>query len=149
MSDSLRPLQSLDYSLPGSSVHGILQARILEWVAISFSRGSYWPRNQTPSLLHCRQILYWLNYEGRFNSIKGLKTFCVSLEVEPTPKQQYCFLAVSTLSLHPLSSLISNCLNPPFGPQGRSRRLIEAYVLQTRNGEHTTDLYFRAPQSST
>ena len=29
-----------DYSLPGSSVHGILQARILEWVAISFSRGS-------------------------------------------------------------------------------------------------------------
>ena len=34
-------------SLPGSSVHGILQARILEWVAISFSRGSSWPRNQT------------------------------------------------------------------------------------------------------
>ena len=30
----------LDPSLPGSSVHGILQARILEWVAISFSRGS-------------------------------------------------------------------------------------------------------------
>ena len=34
-------------SLPGSSVHGILQARILEWVAISFSRGSSWPRDQT------------------------------------------------------------------------------------------------------
>ena len=34
-------------SLSGSSVHGILQARILEWVAISFSRGSSWPRNQT------------------------------------------------------------------------------------------------------
>ena len=30
----------MDYSLPGSSVHGILQARILEWVAIPFSRGS-------------------------------------------------------------------------------------------------------------
>ena len=30
----------MDYSFPGSSVHGILQARILEWVAISFSRGS-------------------------------------------------------------------------------------------------------------
>ena len=29
-----------DYTLPGSSVHGILQARILEWVDISFSRGS-------------------------------------------------------------------------------------------------------------
>ena len=37
----------MDYSLPGSSVHGISQMRILEWLAISFSRGSSWPRNQT------------------------------------------------------------------------------------------------------
>ena len=37
----------MDYSLPGSSVLGILQARILEWVAISFSRGSFWPRDQS------------------------------------------------------------------------------------------------------
>ena len=37
----------MDYSLPGSSVHGILQARILEWVAISFSRGSFQPRDRT------------------------------------------------------------------------------------------------------
>ena len=34
-------------SLPGSSVHGTLQARILEWVAIPFSRGSSQPRDQT------------------------------------------------------------------------------------------------------
>ena len=33
----------MDYSLPGSSVHGIFQARVLEWVAISFSRGSSRP----------------------------------------------------------------------------------------------------------
>ena len=31
---------TMDYSPPGSSVHGILQARIREWVAISFSRGN-------------------------------------------------------------------------------------------------------------
>ena len=37
----------MDYSLPGSSVHGIFQARILEWVAISFSRGSSQPRDWT------------------------------------------------------------------------------------------------------
>ena len=43
MSDSLQPM---DCSLPGSSVHGIFQARILEWVAISFSRGSSWLRDQ-------------------------------------------------------------------------------------------------------
>ena len=37
----------MDCSLSGSSVYGILQARILEWVAISFSRGSSQPRDQT------------------------------------------------------------------------------------------------------
>ena len=37
----------MDCSPRGSSVHGILQARILEWIAISFSRGSSWPRDGT------------------------------------------------------------------------------------------------------
>ena len=37
----------MDCSLPGSSVQGIFQARVPKWVAISFSRGSSWPRNQT------------------------------------------------------------------------------------------------------
>ena len=43
----VRLCESVDCSLPGSSVHGILQARILEWVAISFSRGSSQPRDRT------------------------------------------------------------------------------------------------------
>ena len=37
----------MDYSLPGSSVHSVLQARILEWVAMLFSRASSWPRDRT------------------------------------------------------------------------------------------------------
>ena len=37
----------MDYSLPGSSVHGVLQERILEWVAIPFFRGSSQPRDQS------------------------------------------------------------------------------------------------------
>ena len=41
------PCDPVDCSLPGYFVHGILQARILEWVAISFSRGSSWPRYHT------------------------------------------------------------------------------------------------------
>ena len=52
---------SMDYSLPGASVHGILQARLLEWVAISFSGGSSLPRDQTHiSYISCfgRQVLY-------------------------------------------------------------------------------------------
>ena len=38
--------------LPGSSVHGISQARTLEWVVISFPRGSSWPRDQIPGSCH-------------------------------------------------------------------------------------------------
>ena len=37
----------MDCSLPGSSGRGISQARVLKWVAVSFSRGSSWPRDQT------------------------------------------------------------------------------------------------------
>ena len=59
MSDSC---DYMDCRLPGSSAHGILQARILEWVAISFSRVSSDPGIE-PGLLHCRQILYQLSHE--------------------------------------------------------------------------------------
>ena len=37
----------MDCNLPGSSIHGIFQGRVLEWVAISFFRGSFWPRDWT------------------------------------------------------------------------------------------------------
>ena len=46
----------MDYSPPGSSLHGIFQARILEWIAISFSRGSSPPRDQT----HISPIDKWI-----------------------------------------------------------------------------------------
>ena len=54
----------MDCSPPGSSVHGILQARILEWVAISSSRGSSWPRDHTWGSWIGRQILYHLSHQG-------------------------------------------------------------------------------------
>ena len=53
----------VDCSRPGSSIHGILQARTLEWVAIPFSGGSFWPRDWTPGLRYCRQILYHLSHQ--------------------------------------------------------------------------------------
>ena len=52
---------SLDCSLPGSSVHGIFQARILEWVSIFFSRRSSLTQGSNLGLLHCRQTLYCLS----------------------------------------------------------------------------------------
>ena len=42
------------------TVHAILQARILEWVAFPFFRGSFQPRDQNPGLPHCKQILFFL-----------------------------------------------------------------------------------------
>ena len=58
---SLSPVQlcnPMDYA-----AHGILQARILEWVAVPFSRGFFPTHGSNPGLLHCRQILYQLNHQ--------------------------------------------------------------------------------------
>ena len=46
----------MDYNLPGSSVHRILQERILEWDAMPYSRGCFQRRGQTSGLLH---LLHW------------------------------------------------------------------------------------------
>ena len=55
----------IDCSLPGSFVHGILQARTAEWVAISSSRGSFWHRDGICISCIGRQILYhWANWEA-------------------------------------------------------------------------------------
>ena len=51
-------LWSMDYRLQGSSVHGMFQARILEWVAISYSRGSSWPRDWIHFSCIGRHVLY-------------------------------------------------------------------------------------------
>ena len=60
----------MDYSLPVFSVHVILQARIMEWVSISFSRGSSWPRDQTWVSCIGRWILYhWAAQDAHQNDI--------------------------------------------------------------------------------
>ena len=70
-----------------SSVHGILQVRLLEWVAIPFSRESFQPRGP----LHCRQILYRLSHYGVLQLKKKkknnfLKTlWLVEQEAVPSP----------------------------------------------------------------
>ena len=65
----LIPFDPLDCSPPGSSVHGILQARILEWVAIPFSRDLPDPKIELGSS-HCRQILYHLRHHGSHSYMK-------------------------------------------------------------------------------
>ena len=67
----------MDCSPPGSSVHGILQVRILEWVAIPSSKGSSWPRDRT-----------WIS--------------CIADEVsiEPPGKPKYTHNPIEILSQH-------------------------------------------------
>ena len=54
----------MDCSLPGSSVHGILQAIELEWIAISFSSGSSWPRDRTWVSRIVDRHFYHLSHQG-------------------------------------------------------------------------------------
>ena len=66
----------MDCSLSGSSIHGILQARVLEWVAISFSRGSSQPRDQTQvSRIVGRRFTIWATREVQVRFIIYISSF--------------------------------------------------------------------------
>ena len=67
----------MDCSLPGSSLHGILQARVQEWVAISFSRGSSQPRNRTQVSCIVSKTLYHLSHHGspKVKSLSRVRLF--------------------------------------------------------------------------
>ena len=83
----------VDCSLPGSSIHGIFQARVLEWVAISFSRGSSRPRDQARiSRIVDRRFTVWATRE--------LCVFCFSFLF-------FFFFSSSKLKLFPAAFLIS------------------------------------------
>ena len=79
------------YSLPGSSVHGILQARIPEWFAISFYRGSFKPREWTcVSCLAGRFFIIWATRDAKINGYYCLKPF------KPQSFGVACYIAVMT-----------------------------------------------------
>ena len=103
-------LRPVDCSPPASSVHGIFQARILEWVAISFSRGSSWPRDRTCVFcVSCigRQILYHWTTRGKF-TLPKLKGF--GLECTRQLPNDFVFLRIGytsswTLNVPKMSNL--------------------------------------------
>ena len=70
------------YNLPGSSVHGISKARVLEWVAISFSRGIFLTQGLNLHLLHWQADSLPLSHQG-----------------SPNARQTRSFFAHNTLSL--------------------------------------------------
>ena len=70
------PSDPTDSSLPGSSVHGILQARVLEWVAIPFSKGSSQPSNQTQVSCIAGGFFTFCSREALILYNKNLLNFC-------------------------------------------------------------------------
>ena len=78
----------MDGKLPGSSFHGIFQARILEWVAISYSRGSSWPEIEPKSLASPASV------GGFFTAVPPGKPYLL----QPLPKS-------GILSCHPAYGL--------------------------------------------
>ena len=74
----------MDWSLPGSSVHGIFQATVLEWVAIFFSRGASQPRDQTRvSRTAGRRFTLWATREAH----PSKKPCAIPARSQPTPLQ--------------------------------------------------------------
>ena len=82
----------MNCSSPGSSIHGILQARILAWVAISFSRGSSWSQGSNPHHLH---LLHWqegslLGMEPRSRALQTHSLHLSSPGKHESPTTLYC-----------------------------------------------------------
>ena len=88
----------MDYSPPGSSVHGILQVRIIEWVAIPFSRGSSQPRDRT-------QVSH---IAGRFFTIWATR------EVHESIRQMWIYSQALSLTSYVTLDKVFNLAEPQF-----------------------------------
>ena len=108
--DSLRPQ---DCSLPGSSVHGIFQATVLEWIAISFSRGSSWLRDRT-----------WVSLIVQFSSVaQSSLTLCDPMNRStPGLPVYHQFPEFTQIHVHRVSDAIqpSHPLSTPSPPAPKS-----------------------------
>ena len=78
----------VDCSPPCSSVHGVFQARVLEWVAISFSRGSSWPRDQTQVSRIVSKMLYCLSHQGSLCILKQDSGIFTGIQKYPAPTKK-------------------------------------------------------------
>ena len=93
----------------GFSVHGILQARILEWVAIPFSRGIFQTQGLNPGLPHCRQILYQLSHKGSPDAITNILLKTITARLRRVPEISWLLRGTAWMWNHckPVSVLIS------------------------------------------
>ena len=123
----------MDCSLPGSSVHGIFQAIVLEWIAISFSRGSSQPRNRTQVSRIVRQTLYHLSHQGSANDTTLLKSLSGSLSHSEAKSKSLSWPQVPVWSGYPPPSSLLALLHPL-----RASFLIFWHVLLGDPGTNST-----------
>ena len=98
----------MDCRPPGSSVPGISQARILEWVAISFSRGSSWPRDWIQvSHIAGRRFNLWATGES---SLGGWGQRTVQIIIYQSTKSHLWLLCLQSVQFSSL--VVSHCLRP-------------------------------------
>ena len=95
----------MDYSHPGSSVHGILQARTLEWVAIPFSRGSSQPKDRTQVSYIAGIFTFWVTRKAMQENWSGLfptqgSNLCL---LNTSPELQADSLSLSSLYIQKYS----------------------------------------------
>ena len=123
MSNSLQPHEAL----PGSSVHGIPQARILEWVTMPCFRGSSWPKDQT----HLSCLL------GRF----------FTLVLPGNPEREYTSKVLHDASHKIWASLVTQLIkNLPAKGETWIRSLDWEDPLEKGKATHSSILAWRIPQ---
>ena len=134
----------MDWSPPGSSVHGILQARILEWAAILFSRWSSWPRD--PAWVSCiagrffyhwaRVILYTLFKDYPTPTLKKKPT---SLQWPLRSSAFWCFIIWLHYLLLSVCSHSSSQLGPCLSFNAQAHSYLRGFVrlLPPLNAFHT------------
>ena len=131
-----------DFSLPGSSTHGIFQARILAWVAIPFSRGTSQPRDQTwLCRIVGRRFTVWATREAPMEYYSAIKKNAfesvlmrwmklepiIQSEVSQKEKHQYSILThmefrkMVTMTLYARQQKRHRCKEQTFGLCGRGR----------------------------
>ena len=121
----------MDHSPPGSSFPGISQARILEWVAISFFRGSSQPKDQTPVSCTGWWILYhWATREAPRGISIALIHHLVWLPTIPGSRWQCLYSTIEKLRFREVSSLAEDGQNKDLKPRSLPPSMLTAQPLR-------------------
>ena len=128
---------------PGSSVHGLLQATILEWVSMPFSRESSQTQGSHPGLPHCKQILYHLSYPGQFShSVVSDSLQRHGLQharlLRPPLSPRVCSNSYSLSWMNVMIPIISSSVTPPL--------LLPSIFPSIRIFSNESTLYIRCPK---